>query len=756
MAKLPSIRDRMSMALDLVSGRAFRRPSEGKANGKPFQFAWPAWRDGQAQWRLFDYQTYADEGFNRNSLIYSAIMYKCRSITQAPLRAYTGTLDNPVALPATHELARLTNRPNPHQSFVEYQQQATAYLNIAGENFTVLRRDRPGKLPSAMYCLRPDRVRIVPGDGGIMGYVYIPEGKGLEDGIPILPTDMIHVKLPNPLDPLEGMGHGLSPISAMAYSADVDNMVTEFLKLFFQRGAVPQGILEFEVALDEPTWQMVRDRWQDQYGGYQNWVEVGVLDRGAKYNRMGLTFAEMDFTTLDDRNEARILGPFGVPSILLGTRMGLDRGTESNVEELRRMFWQDTLIPELILFETEYQFSLMGDDGSFLLYDVSQVPALQRNVLELVDAAVKLFAIGVPRNLAFQTVGLQVETTPDGDVSFMSNTYMLAEDIVNPPAPPPQIQVLPPGSEDNDPPPQLPSGDDKEGRRDRVPPFPVAGSRRFSPEQKAWLTHKVSKIAESWEGRYGKAAKECFDDQHRGLSAILNTYKSRKASVNWESVEQDWKTYIANDDQWRYTFYPLLRGLMEEQGQQWATTLGLQFDLRNLDAENWFQNYTLTFAQPINETTSKTLHDLIAQAMAEGWSIQSMQNQMALVFQQWMLGNLDSADFAWYAERMPDYRRELIARVETMRASNAGSFHLFDTWDVTLKEWASTNDSRTRDTHRAAGSAYRQGGSIGPIPMGDPFTVGDSQMMYPLDTSMGAALSEIMDCRCTVLPFMEE
>lgn len=217
-------------------------------------FLWPTYVDDQPQWQMVDFQAYVNEGFNLNTLIYSAIMYKCRAQIAAPLRAYTGDVQDPELLPPDDALSRLVDRPNPHQSMVEHRQQAICYLNIAGDNYALLDRPRPTAPPEAMYNLRPDRVLIVPGKekgvSTIRGYVYVPEGKSafsnangatraqmVDNGraVMISPADMIHTKFPNPLDPLEGMGYGLSPISPLARSADVDNSITHFLKLFWFR-----------------------------------------------------------------------------------------------------------------------------------------------------------------------------------------------------------------------------------------------------------------------------------------------------------------------------------------------------------------------------------------------------------------------------------------------------------------------------------------------------------------------------------------
>ena len=76
---------------------------------------WPAWREGQPMWQIADYQAFVEEGFNLNALIYAAIMYKYDSQTSAPMRAYTGTREEPELLPENNDMAKLCARPNEHQ-----------------------------------------------------------------------------------------------------------------------------------------------------------------------------------------------------------------------------------------------------------------------------------------------------------------------------------------------------------------------------------------------------------------------------------------------------------------------------------------------------------------------------------------------------------------------------------------------------------------------------------------------------------------
>src|SRR3990172_7619927 len=52
---------------------------------KEHPFDWPAWRVDTPQWQTINYETFVHEGFNINSLVYSAIMYKARTGKLAPL-----------------------------------------------------------------------------------------------------------------------------------------------------------------------------------------------------------------------------------------------------------------------------------------------------------------------------------------------------------------------------------------------------------------------------------------------------------------------------------------------------------------------------------------------------------------------------------------------------------------------------------------------------------------------------------------------
>ena len=712
---------------------------------KAAPFQWPDYRVGQPMPLLTDYQSYAQEGYSANSLIYSAIAYKCRAVSAAPLRAYTGDVDHPEVLPPRHPLSKLLSRPNPYQSGADLMQLNTVYLNVAGNVFLYI--DREGKNPRALNSLRPDRVFIIPGErGSLKGYIYVPEGRTRLDGMPILPADMMHVKLPNPLDPLEGLGYGLSPISALAHSGDVDNQITKYLKTFFEKGTMQNIVLKFDFPMTGEQMAEARAKWHEVYGSADNWWKVGILDQSGSVQQLGLTFDQMGFGPIDERNESRILGPFGVPPILIGSRNGLARSTYANYETARKAFWEDTFVPELGLYESSLDYYLAQGEDITIRFDTSQVPALRQDVLKQIEGAKSLWSMGVPANTAVQTVGLAIEDIPGGEVGYLPlNLVPVGKSKPIPVIPPtaqPQIEE----------PVEAPATPEQSAEGSaNASEEPRKSRKSFTPDAKARLWKAVDQTATSWEPAYTKAAQECFEHDRREVLALVNNAKALalryKATIDWTRLQQSVADYLegAGGDNWRSTFVPLIKGVIIDQGESWGTQLGIEFDIRNLFAEEWFETYTLKFAQPINATTGDAISELLRQGMRDGWSIDEAAKRLGAQFKAWMGGELTEAERAWFEARMPQSRLEMIARSESIRASNAGSHALFTDWGVKRHSWLATNDNRTRDSHRAADGQVRA--------IDEPFDVGGAKLMYPGDPN--GPPEETIQCRCADLPEMD-
>ena len=220
------------------------------------------------------------------------------------------------------------------------------------------------------------------------------------------------------------------------------------------------------------------------------------------------------------------------------------------------------------------------------------------------------------------------------------------------------------------------------------------------------------------------------------ITAAKSLALENKATINWERFRVDVLDYLDNTapGMWRKTFVPLVRGVVTDQVSKWAGILGLQFDVQPLFARDWYNKYIQGMPIPIIDTTKNAVGVIIDQALAEGWSISSMQDAIMQAF-----------------DIMEPYRSERIARTETIRASNAGTTDQFREWGVQRHEWLSTQDDRTRRKPPDDFDHVEANGEV--VNIGDPFMATGEPLMYPGDPAGDPG--NTINCRCTTIPVME-
>jgi hypothetical protein len=371
------------------------------------------------------------------------------------------------------------------------------------------------------------------------------------------------------------------------------------------------------------------------------------------------------------------------------------------------------------------------------MFDTTKVPALRKDIVAQVGAWSQLVNLGVPKDTASGVVGLELGELPDGGVVYMP------------------FNLVPMSSK---PAPQVVTNE--AAVPDATNPQTASKARQvkagFTPEQKAALWKANDRTAAKWEPKFSDAAIKAFEHDRREVLALVNEAKSKakeaKASIGWTDSLLSVQDYLAmgGADNWRSTFAPVMQGVITEQGKRWADTLGMSFDVQNFFAQDWFDKYTLKFAQEINTTTKDEMAKMFQQAQAEGWSVPEMQKHLNTLFDQWSKGDVSPDEFDWYTSRMPPYRTEMISRTETIRSSNAGSQELYSEWGVQQHEWLATKDDRTRTYDNTNGVADHLEANGQVVGIDEPFIVSGEKLMYPGDPN--GSPSNTIGCRCTVLP----
>lgn len=751
--------DRVKFGWEAFKHGAFPRPGWGS---KAVPIFWPSMVSNPVpEVRLRSYTTYAQYGYASNALVLEALSYKYRAMSQVRLLARDSETNDEA--PLGSPLANLLMRPNPHQSMRQLMQLSDLYLNISGNAYILLDRVSTKTTPRAMYAIRPDRISIIPERildkppyVEIMGYVYTPDGNDWEQGIPILPEDLIHVKLPNPLDPYEGLGVGQSPFASVAREVDTDAYVTKYLYELFSSGALIDIYLSFKEKMEPDVLEAARDRFMEKYGGEESFHTVAAMDGGGEIKHFGLNFREYGFDALDERSETRITGVLGVPVTLLNTRSGAAQATYNNKQSDRRMFWEDVFLSEIGLFMDEFKYYLRDGEYEPVL-DTSGVAALREILNESIDTYVKMINNLIPPNEAIRMLGLGISEIPLGDVSWASSS-LYPVGMQMPSAIPAEIPE--PSDDEEDEPEEMPMADEEE-QLAKMLPFgntKQADTEGMDPTianriKAVWAEQE--RIRAGWERQFNKVVAENFEkDYEVVMAAVQDTYNqaiSNSSTPNWEAAKLNAdKSLQSASTRWALALLPASSGVIAASVTAMGNVLGYdpltQVTRQSILRSMWLADYLLTFSDPITDNTRDIIKELFNSAIRDGATLGELNRQIDAVFARWVAGEFPTdTDWVWFTNRLPAYRKELIARDISARIRSGGANLLYREKGVVEQAWVATGDDRVRASH-----AYANGQVVG---IDQPFVLGSgARVMYPGDSSMGAPLSETIQCRCIAIP----
>jgi HK97 family phage portal protein len=358
------------------------------------------------------FEKFARLGYSRNELVYACISEKAQSLPQSVLRVYPQASNEPAD---GHRMRRVIEQPNPLMGEFELFELSVTYLDLAGITYLLVDRGRD-RLPAQLWPLRPDLVGVLPSarDPRVFMWVYRPDPNKPEQYVLVPRSDMIVVRYPNPMDRYFGQ----PPLRAAARATTLDNAATDFVDRLLRNDATPTSVVTTTETITETIADRLREKWTQRFGGGRG--GPAFLQKGMDVKPLGLNLRDLEFPDLRAYAESRICMDFGVPPILIGAKVGLDRSTYANYREARQSFWDEALASLQRRFHSAFlplmnEFSGVGRARMRLGWDNSGVRALQEAESERWERATNALARGgITINDFRRTVGLT--PVPAGDV----------------------------------------------------------------------------------------------------------------------------------------------------------------------------------------------------------------------------------------------------------------------------------------------------------------------------------------------------
>lgn len=302
---------------------------------------------GQPVWMDRDYRQFAREAFVKNVIAHRAVTMVAEAAGSVAIRLFS----RPTRMSAPqeirlHPVLTLLSQPNPSQSQRAFFTSLMHYRLIAG-NAYVHAVGPEGAPPQELHILRPDRVTIIAGKGGVpSGYRYT-----VGETVRTYPVNrvtwhsrILHLKHFHPLNDW----YGLSPVESAAYSIDQHNMSGAWNQALLQNGARPSGalVVKPEAApggrLSEEQYHRLKNQIDEQFSGPANAGRPLLLEGGLDWKELSLSPKDMDFMESKHSAARDIALAFGVPPQLLGIP---GDNTYSNLQEARLALWEQTVLP---------------------------------------------------------------------------------------------------------------------------------------------------------------------------------------------------------------------------------------------------------------------------------------------------------------------------------------------------------------------------------------------------------------------------
>ena len=319
--------------------------------------------------------------------VYAAVRLRSEAITRPPLRVYrTESTGRRVLVEPSHPVARLLERVNPWYTRADLWRATEIYLCLWGAAFWAIERGEDGQ--PELWPLRPDRMAVIPDRRRyVRGFVY----RGAVEQVAYTPDEIVWLRYFNPLEEMAG----LSPLAPARLSADMGHEGLHFNRHLLRNSARPDFLLLTNQEMNDAELEDFYARWEQRYQGTGNAHRPAVASAVRDVKTLGLSHRDIDFIQGLRWSLEEVSRTYGVPKLLLGD---FERATYANVQASERMFWRNTVVPEVRFLEDQLNRSLLPKLGYPQLtveFDLSVIEALQEDENSRVQRETQLLDRGV-------------------------------------------------------------------------------------------------------------------------------------------------------------------------------------------------------------------------------------------------------------------------------------------------------------------------------------------------------------------------
>ena len=336
-----------------------------------------------AGWARTEYGEY----YATSVSVYSAIRLRSDALSRPKLVVHRQDQDGSLTpVGPGHPAQQLFERVNPWYTRGDLWRAIEIYLNLWGSSFWALEQDENGKWE--IWPLRPDRVTVLPDSRKfIRGFVYA----GRNGLVPYTADEILWIRYFNPLEEFAGM----SPLAPVRMAVDMGKDGLRFNRNFLRNSAQPDFVLLTNESMTDNEIEEFYNRWEARYRGPDNAHRPAIASFVRDIKTLGFSQRDMEFIQGLRWSLEEVSRAYGVPKPLLSD---LERATFANINAAERMFWRNTMLPEMRFLEEQLTRMLLprlGYTDLVVQFDISEIEVLREDENSRVGREVQLLDRGV-------------------------------------------------------------------------------------------------------------------------------------------------------------------------------------------------------------------------------------------------------------------------------------------------------------------------------------------------------------------------
>jgi len=712
----------------------------------------------------------------QSPIVYACVRVNADSLAAIPWRVALAD-DAETEADRAHPLWQLLERPNPLMGGAKFRRAISSALDYSGGVFLFLATKggdpiSSGKWPEAIWPIRDELVEPVR-----VGQNPVPVAWKTRNGnaeIEFPDHAVVHVYWPDPADPFRGCG----PMQAAWRSADHLFRVEAFDDGLVENGGQIGGVFTHDnKAMDPKDREALEARIHQNHSRPQNDRKKIILPAGVQFTQTSWSPVDMQAEKMRREKRDEIARTFGVPPVMLGH---LEDANRSSLRELRRVYYENTVIPRADFIVEELATQLMPRLPAEaarvqVQLDYASTAAMREDADAQIGRMEKLVALGVPTNEAARIAGISIEGVPEGE-RWIGGSLRPADaaqaglDQADPEQDDPDAEEDPEGE------PDAPEADAEEPEKSvtrsadarrraiaeaeekrlrRADNRIAAGARKVFHEMVDAQLAKLREIADSaepddieprsvgeWDllptfAHWSKAthayARELDLVPHLGKAGIVTV-----RGIDEDELE---RLLVTGQKAWGDELWNAIKGAitgaLEDAAKAAQKAVGGELVKATHPAVvRYMARKQIQIVEGPTSIVAARIKRVLAQTMADGTSTAvSLADRVRDVLED-LEGSLQAL------RDQLGTRSMMIARTESAGASNAARVEQFRSGGVVQHEWITAGDDLVRDGHQIDGEK---------AVIGESFSNG---MRKPHDD--GAPAGQVINCRCLTAPVLPD